>query len=477
MHGAERNRGGRMTQSREARRKAWDVSGRRFVIVGLTGIGAIVSVITLFGMAQARVLEARARDIVDDMLTSIRLIGQLDDYVQEQHLLIDEHILATVPPEMARIEAQFAMVETQISGTLRAYEPWINQPGERAGADQTRADLAMLQAPLARALVLSRENRDAEAKGVMELAAGRFTALERDFDRLVAINDQGATVSLSRFSATRFMLMLALLGLCLIALAGIAVTGSWAARQVARHEDMLSLKARMLEARNRELDAFAGRVAHDIRGPLTTITLATTHLASVVPAEQRTTDILRRGARRMEGLVEDLLTLARVESRVRGHCDPSEVVVQIADEFAARFASEQGTLRTSVDREQVVCSQGLLHQALTNLVENAVKYRRREIPLEVQISGARTNGGYELQVADNGIGMSPEEVQRVFEPLYRSPRVMAVSGTGLGLSIVDRVVKASGGRISVDSKLDRGTTFVIYLEVANGRGPDDGGAT
>jgi signal transduction histidine kinase len=223
----------------------------------------------------------------------------------------------------------------------------------------------------------------------------------------------------------------------------------------------------MLELRNRELDAFASRVAHDIRGPLTTISLATGTLAATAPQEARTTDILRRGTKRMEALVDDLLALARVESQVHGRCDPRTVAAQIEEDVAARFATERGTLRTSVDEAEIACSEGLLRQALTNLVENAVKYRRPEVPPEVELSGARVDGEYQLRVSDNGVGMSAEEAARVFEPLYRSPRMLHLPGTGLGLSIVNRIVQASGGTISLESRLEEGSTFVVHLRLAN----------
>jgi signal transduction histidine kinase len=416
------------------------------------------------------VLEARARDIVDDMLTSIRLIGQLDDYVEEQHVLVDDHILATLPAEMTRLEARLATVEGRIAATLLAYEPWVNQPGERATSDRTRADLLALKAPIARALALSRENRNEEAKQVMKLASVQFAVVGKDFDRLISINDEGATASLSRFSAARFQLMLVLLSIGLAALAGTAVAGGWASRQVARREEALTLNARILEARNRELDAFAGRVAHDIRGPLTTITLATDYLAATAPETQRTTDVLRRSTNRMETLVDDLLTLARVESQVRGRCDPATVVAQVREDFGARFAAEKGALRSSVAEAEIACSEGLLRQALTNLVENAIKYRRPEVPPEVEISGTKIGGEYELRVSDNGTGMSTDEAERVFEPLYRSPRVMNLPGTGLGLSIVSRIVQASGGAISVQSGLGQGATFIVHLRLASASG-------
>jgi two-component system, OmpR family, sensor kinase len=452
---------------RDRPRVAEMIPNRRFVLIALTVVCASVMTVTVFGVAQTLMLEARARDIVDDMLTSIRLIGQLDDYVEEKHLLVDDHILATLPAEMARIEVRLTAIDAEIAATLRAYEPWVNQPGERATSEQTRVDLLTLKDPIDRALALSRQNRNDEARHEMELVSGQFALLKHDFDRLVAINDQGATASLSRFSSTRFRLMLALLAIGLASLAGTAVAGAWASHQVARREEALSLNARMLELRNRELDAFASRVAHDIRGPLTTISLATSHLAATAPQEARTTEILRRGAKRMEALVDDLLTLARIESQVRGRCDPRRVAALVEEDVGARLSSEGGTLRASVEEAEIACSEGLLRQALTNLVENAVKYRRPEVPPEVGISGTKIDGEYQLRVSDNGAGMSTEEAARIFEPLYRSPRMQHLPGTGLGLSIVNRIVQATGGAISVESRLEEGSTFIVHLKLAN----------
>jgi signal transduction histidine kinase len=456
-----------MNQNADRDRGTERIPSRRFVFIALVFICASVMTVTFFGVAQTRVLEARARNIVDDMLTSIRLIGQLDERIEEKHLLIDDHILASLPGEMVRIEARLAAIDAEIAATLEAYEPWVNQPGERAISEQARADLLTLREPIDRALALSRENRDREAERVLGLVSGQFALLKHDFDRLVAINDQGATASLARFSATRFQLMLALLAIGLCALAGTAVAGGWASRQVARREEALSLSARMLEERNRELDAFAGRVAHDIRGPLTTISLATSALAVTAPQEERTADILRRGVKRMEALVDDLLTLARIESQARGRCDPRIVAQQVEEDVAARFATENGTLRSSVEEAELACSEGLLRQVLTNLVENAVKYRRPGVPPDVEISGAKIDGEYELRVSDNGAGMSTEDAARIFEPLYRSPRMLHVPGTGLGLSIVSRIVQANGGAVSVESRLDEGSTFVVRLRLAN----------
>lgn len=305
----------------------------------------------------------------------------------------------------------------------------------------------------------------------MDAVADQFARIDRDFEQLISINNQGATSSLAHFSTIRFRLMLALLGLGLATLAATAAVGSWASRQVARREEAMSLTARMLEARNRELDAFAGRVAHDIRGPLTSISLATTRLAVTAPQERAVTEILGRGVERMQSLVTDLLSLAQVDAQVRGRCDPRKVMAELEDDFVGRLADQQGSLRGTVDHAEVACSASLLRQTLTNLLENAIKYRRPEAPPVVAVSGNVVDGGYELRVSDNGMGMSDDEAARAFEPFYRSPRTLHLPGTGLGLSIVNRIAQASGGRLSLQTSLGHGSTFILRLTLASPPGP------
>jgi signal transduction histidine kinase len=440
-----------------------------FVLVGL---GALLT--TLIAVAQTRRLQAGAREIAADMLTSVRLLGELDTRVQRRRILIDEHILAQDAKEMAALDDRIAALDREIAATRRAYEPWADLPGEQAVWERTRIDLAALDQPMALALALSRENRDDEARQEMERVSAQWARVGQDFDALVAINDHGATESLHRFSMIRQRLMLILFGLGLASVVGTGLAGRWAARQVARREEEMTVYNHALEARNRELDAFAGRVAHDIRGPLSAMTLAMTPLGAKLPQDDRTLEIFRRSMRRMEALVDDLLALARVESQARGRCDPAAVVAEIEADFAPRIAAEKGALRISVNHAEVSCSEGLLRQAVTNLVENAVKYHRPEAAPEVEIFGEASEGRYDLKVSDNGVGMSAEEARQVAQPFFRAARTQDRPGTGLGLSIVSRVAEASGGTLSVESRLGRGSTFVVRLPLAGGEGLGQG---
>jgi signal transduction histidine kinase len=187
---------------------------------------------------------------------------------------------------------------------------------------------------------------------------------------------------------------------------------------------------------------------------------------ATAPGSERFLDQLRRGATRIASLTDDLLALAAVESQVTGHCDPADVASAVKEELAPRIDAQQGSLRISVAHADVACSPGLLRQVLENLAENAVKYRRPDVPPLVAIEGTPSNGGYALRVSDNGLGMSAEETAKVFTPFYRSPKVQQVPGTGLGLSIVRRVAEAAGGSASVESRAGVGTTFVVMLRLA-----------
>jgi signal transduction histidine kinase len=222
----------------------------------------------------------------------------------------------------------------------------------------------------------------------------------------------------------------------------------------------------VLEKRNRELDAFAGRVAHDFRAPLTSVKMAADLLGLPTPDVAKSSAVIQRGVRRMSAMIDDLLQLSQIEGAVRSDvCDPASVANAIRDDMAERLAVEGATLQLAVEAARVNCREGLFQQVLSNLAENALKYRRPDVKPEIQISGRVAANQYELCVTDNGIGMSANEAARVFDPLFRARRLREVPGTGLGLSIVKRIVEASGGTASVESKLGQGSTFTIRLSL------------
>jgi signal transduction histidine kinase len=442
---------------------------RRPLMLAFASIAALFGLTNVAALMQMRQVRAQTDRIVGNTLRSIELVSRMGRDLDRQRLLVDEHIFEHERVSMARVEAQLAERQRDFADAARAYEPLALLPAEATRWRHIDAGVTTLRAPLEAALVLSRENRDADARRAMYDLDSRFDAIDGDISALIQLDHESADQTLLRIASLQrsSLLVLVLLGLTGIAIA--TVMGSWASRQVVRRETESLRHAQALEERNKDLDAFAGRVAHDLRGPLTTINLAQARLERRAASHQegQAGERLRRAVTRMEALIEDLLALSRIGAEERlGSCEVATVAEQMRDDLAARLESEGATLRLDVAAGQARGSEGLLRQALANLVENAVKYRRPEVSPEVEVVGRAAGADYRLSVSDNGLGMSPDEAARAFEPFYRAKRAPAAPGTGLGLSIVKRVIEASGGTIAVQSQLGRGTTFVVTLPLA-----------
>jgi two-component system phosphate regulon sensor histidine kinase PhoR len=169
-------------------------------------------------------------------------------------------------------------------------------------------------------------------------------------------------------------------------------------------------------------------------------------------------------------LVGDLLFVARVEvgqlSLEPGEVDLAAVVFE-AVEGARPLADARGaTLQLSVEPMPRLWGDGArLAQLLDNLVSNAVKFSGQAGRVEVRTE--RVNGHAVISVGDNGIGIAPSDVERLFERFFRSSSAtaQAIPGTGLGLTIAQAIVEGHGGRITVDSEEGVGTTFRVQLPI------------
>jgi two-component system, OmpR family, sensor kinase len=230
------------------------------------------------------------------------------------------------------------------------------------------------------------------------------------------------------------------------------------------------MAAALAAARDREHD-FLLSVGHDLRTPLTTIRgYAEALAAGDVPGEDlaRVAGVLHAQADRLSRLVEDLMLLARLEAgeyRLR----PEEVdlaahVAGVAGEH--RPAADAARVRLVVERRdevRVVVDPDRIAQITSNLVENALRYTPEGGTVTVRVG--RLEAGPGLEVADTGPGIDPVDLPRVFERLYVAQRYRAVrpEGSGLGLSIVDRLVRAMGGRVVVDSTPGSGTTVTVVF--------------
>jgi PAS domain S-box-containing protein len=219
-----------------------------------------------------------------------------------------------------------------------------------------------------------------------------------------------------------------------------------------------------LRRANDELGQFAAIVSHDLRNPLQMVAL-NAHLLAEHDSAQLDSDgrsmleEILEGTSRMSAMLHDLLTYCSVGA-------PSEVAPVPVDcngilaqviEYLRSTIIDSGAVITQDPLPTVLAHQTPLVQLFQNLLSNAIKYRR-DIPLHVHVSAQRTAEGWQFAVQDNGIGIAPQEAQRIFRLFTRLPGQTS-EGTGIGLAICQKVVERYGGRIWVESTLNQGATF------------------
>lgn len=222
---------------------------------------------------------------------------------------------------------------------------------------------------------------------------------------------------------------------------------------------------------------FVTNAGHELKTPLGALTVLAETLADADDAEtrRRLASHLSEEATRMARVVDDILELAAVESLGAG-TDPvvvADVLEEAHEIVAIRAAEDRVTLAgKGPPREvRVVGDQGHLVSAVVNLLMNAIKYSARDgDTVTVRYRSWREGKWVHIEVEDQGIGISPNHQERIFERFYRVDRGRSrkSGGTGLGLSIVRNVARTHGGEASVWSELGAGSTFTIKLPALEG---------
>ncbi|WP_224248053.1 PAS domain-containing sensor histidine kinase [Hyalangium gracile] len=227
-------------------------------------------------------------------------------------------------------------------------------------------------------------------------------------------------------------------------------------------------------------DDFLSIASHELKTPLTPLSLKLQVMARLVSSEQgeeltqrlgRDLDGMRRQVRRLSDLISDLLDVARISGgRLRLELDQVDLA-SLVREVSARFEAEAeragGRLQVYVEAPLVGRWDRLrLEQVVTNLLSNALKYGPgKPIHVRAELHGERAR----LTVRDEGIGIDAPHLARIFEKFERAVSDRHYGGLGLGLYITRQIVRALGGAIGVESELERGSTFTVELPL---RGPE-----
>jgi two-component system, OmpR family, phosphate regulon sensor histidine kinase PhoR len=242
-------------------------------------------------------------------------------------------------------------------------------------------------------------------------------------------------------------------------------------------EDMTALE----EAGQMRRD-FVANVSHELRTPLTALLGFVETLRGAArddpAARDRFLGIMEHEAGRMARLVDDLLSLSRVEAEERMRpmmpVDLRALVQQVAASFepVAEAAGVAITVDLGEDVPQVPGDSGQLRQVLNNLIENAIKYGAKGKTVDICLSGPAPErslraDGIRLIVTDHGDGIAAHHIPRLTERFYRvdSHRSREVGGTGLGLAIVKHIVNRHRGRFRIESVVGKGSRFTVILPV------------
>ncbi len=219
---------------------------------------------------------------------------------------------------------------------------------------------------------------------------------------------------------------------------------------------------------------FVANVSHELKTPITSIKgfaeiLREGALDDRGEAE-RFVEIIARQSDRLEAIIEDLLTLSRIEQEA----ERQEVTLEEGSLCEVLEAAVQDCQAKAEERETpvtLVCDEALgarinralLEQAVANLIDNAIKYGEPGSP--VQVEADETDDEVVIRVRDQGPGIDPEHLPRLFERFYRADKARSrkQGGTGLGLAIVKHIVQAHGGRVTVESTRGQGSVFAIHL--------------
>lgn len=230
---------------------------------------------------------------------------------------------------------------------------------------------------------------------------------------------------------------------------------------------MASRLQSLMEAQRRLLHD----VSHELRSPLARLQAATDLMQQQPERAPELIARLQRDTGRIDSLVGELLTLARLDSGMAERMNESVDMLEIIDYIAqdARFEADAKQCAVDVSLPDYIDIRGnheLLFRAIENVVRNAVLHSPPGGRVGIAVS-RDANARWAIAVTDSGSGVAPAEIEKIFEPFFRSQSGAEHSGYGLGLAITRRVVQAHGGTVSATNRSEGGLSVIISLPAAD----------
>jgi PAS domain S-box-containing protein len=235
-----------------------------------------------------------------------------------------------------------------------------------------------------------------------------------------------------------------------------------------REEKSLTAQVVALTQSNAELQDYARSVAHDLQSPLNLVATYFAELAGRCEGklDAETKELLASASNavpRMQKLIKDLLELARLDANPEelAEADCSTIVTQALANLELEIRQSGAKITVSA-MPTILADPTQMGQLFQNLIANAIKFRGEAAP-EINVGAERRPGEWRFSVSDNGIGIDPAMIHKLFQPLRRLHASSPYAGTGLGLAIAKKILTRHGGRIWVESQPGAGSTFYFTI--------------
>jgi signal transduction histidine kinase len=369
------------------------------------------------------------------------------------------------PPDVSELATQLDVSRGEVATSWARYLSYPFYPGEKALAEATGADLTSVEQ--ATDTVVQRLHEGDRPRALRTGEEHALPSIARSYGSVghnLELNRHEAEAAATRIAAStreRGLLPEFVGAFFALALAYFGV------RIVARY---LSWSA----VRSAELEQFAGRVAHDIRSPVGSVSLTLELVQKNKDIDSRTRELLGRVARSMEHikqLIDDLLVFATAGGYIvpgaggEQKANVREVLDGVVED--ASLEAEKRKIQLVYEKPDpamvVACGPGVLISIVTNLVSNAMKFLGDAPVRRVTISARGVKNDIRLEVSDTGPGLAPELREKVFQPHVRG--TSKEPGFGLGLATVRRLVEVHGGDVGVECSPEGGCRFLVRLPV------------
>ena len=300
-----------------------------------------------------------------------------------------------------------------------------------------------------------------------------FDRVRQDLENINRLYDEGATQQLSSVATSSHRSVAKLIAVLAFVLL-FSTVSVWA---IQRSETLAALHMAKLQ-----MD-FVASVSHDLRTPLTAIlTAGQTMKDGFVPNIPLYGSIITTQALQLIDLVDQVVLFAYMKEGKRPYSLQPVSVGDLFDDVRKKtqwmFEQQGSVLEFSSEAPLPYVSGDLqaVSRCLQNLVGNAAKYSKQGQKVRVAAGLFQPAGSpseIRISVTDQGMGISPDELEHIFEPFYRSPRVLTaqIRGTGLGLSVAKQLAEAMGGRVSFASEVGAGSVFMLHLQIAEASRP------